>query len=702
MKVEGGTTLYVATEGNDAWSGIRAEPTSEGSDGPLASIGGARDRIRDLKFSARLSGPVSVLIGDGRYPISEPLTFGPEDSAPVTYAAQPGARPVIDGGRRIGGWRIERVGSKQLWVVDLPEVAAGTWFFRQLWVNGERRRRSRLPKEGYYRIERVPGMDFAADSSVAQLFDGSDQFVTAPGDIQAWTNLTDIEIVVVHYWIEERMPVAAFDQDTRTVTSSRRSTFALRDDVAADCARYYVENVFEALTEPGEWYLDRSTGRLSYVPMPDENPETTEVYAPTIEQLLKLEGRPEECRYVEFLRFEGLTFRHGDWHQPSRMGDLFPTLDARSGVQFAAAPQAACNVPGAVYLEGARHCALENCTVESVGFYGVELAEGCIANRVVGNELRDLGAGGVKLNGSNATGAICRRTGNNRITDNHIHDGGQVFHSAVGILSAHSFGNHISHNHIHDLFYSGISCGWVWGYADSVSKNNHIEKNHIHDIGQGLLSDMGGIYTLGVQPGTIIRGNRIYNVEKRNYGGWGIYLDEGSSHILVEENICYNTSSQGFNQHYGRENIVRNNIFAFGREGQMSLTRGEEHNSFSAERNILLMDSQLAFVGRRVSGLEERGFRSDLNLLWDVVGREPISGNGSTDAQAKWAVSRTFSMDHWRTLGQDLHSIVADPQFRNLSDFDFTLEMDSPAFTLGYRQIDDSDVGPRQNRRDVD
>src|SRR5579875_487287 len=80
----------------------------------------------------------------------------------------------------------------------------------------------------------------------------------------------------------------------------------------------------------------------------------------------------------------------------------------------------------------------------------------------------------------------------------------------------------IAHNHIHDLFYSGISCGWVWGYAESVSHDNRIEYNHIHDIGQRLLSDMGGIYTLGVQPGTVLRGNLIYNVEKHNYGGWAI------------------------------------------------------------------------------------------------------------------------------------------------------------------------------------
>jgi len=103
----------------------------------------------------------------------------------------------------------------------------------------------------------------------------------------------------------------------------------------------------------------------------------------------------------------------------------------------------------------------------------------------------------------------------------------------------HAAGNIITHNHIHDLYYTGISAGWRWGYNESVARDNLIEKNHIHDIGQGWLSDMGGIYTLGVQPGTVLRGNLIHDVNKASYGGWAIYLDEGSSHIIVENNICY-------------------------------------------------------------------------------------------------------------------------------------------------------------------
>ena len=98
------------------------------------------------------------------------------------------------------------------------------------------------------------------------------------------------------------------------------------------------------------------------------------------------------------------------------------------------------------------------------------------------------------------------------IADNHIHNLGLVYAPAVGVWALQSGRNQIVHNHIHDLFYTAISVGWTWGYAANQSKGNLIEYNHLHDIGKEMLSDMGGIYTLGVQPGTRIRNNLIHDI----------------------------------------------------------------------------------------------------------------------------------------------------------------------------------------------
>ena len=122
-------TLYVATDGNDRWSGTLPEPNAAGTDGPLATLTGARDAIRRMKEDEPLQQPVTVLLRSGVYQLGEPFTLTPQDSgseqAPITYAAYPDEQPVISGGREINGWR---QGEGELWTVAIPEVKAGDWY----------------------------------------------------------------------------------------------------------------------------------------------------------------------------------------------------------------------------------------------------------------------------------------------------------------------------------------------------------------------------------------------------------------------------------------------------------------------------------------------------------------------------------------------------------------------------------------------
>jgi hypothetical protein len=192
---------------------------------------------------------------------------------------------------------------------------------------------------------------------------------------------------------------------------------------------------------------------------------------------------------------------------------------------------------------------------------------------------------------------------------------------------------------------------------------------------------MGGIYTLGVQPGTILRNNLIHDISAFTYGGWGIYPDEGSSDILIENNVVYNCKSANFHQHYGRENIVRNNIFAFGKESQLMRTRTEEHVSFNLERNIVYWKDG-ALLG---SNWNDNNYHLDGNLYWKVGGGDVRFG--------KW------SFEEWKAKGQDVHSSIEDPLFVDPEKRDFSLKPESPALKMGFMPIDVSGVGPRPEFR---
>ncbi|MEM1509661.1 MAG: right-handed parallel beta-helix repeat-containing protein [Thermofilaceae archaeon] len=653
--------IYVSQYGSDSWSGLYPDPLPDGSDGPLASLAAARDQLRKLRKAGK--GPATVLIRGGTYYLESPLVFTPEDSGckecPVVWQAYPGERPVISGGKTIIGFSTINVNGKAAWVTRLPEVAKGEWIFKQLFVNGKRRPRARLPKEGFFRVVEVPA--YAGRRLLElQLFEGADEFIFNSSDVRAWGNLLDTEVVILHFWVEERIPVVEVVLDRKLVKLASKTVFAIRDGFAERYPRYYIENIFEALSESSEWYLDRSSGELLYLPEPGEEPETSSVIAPRLVwRLLELKGDPERGEFVENIVLRGLTFEHADWVH---------TLS----------PQAGVNVPGAIYLEGARNIVIENCTIHSVGGFAVEVGHGCRGVKVAYCELYDLGAGGIKVGTQYVPKHEWERTEVIDILGNHIHDCGRVFYSAVGIWVGQARLVRVLGNWIHDLYYTGISVGWTWGYGESFTGYNLVEGNHIHDIGKGLLSDMGGIYTLGAQPGTVIRCNIIHDIQAYQYGGWGIYLDEGSSYIVVEGNVVYDTTHGCFHQHYGRNNTVRDNIFALGGEANVVLSRGEPGQlAVIFERNIILSNGSPAFLGGYAQDFLTRNVISDRNLFWDLTGKLIICKEQRT--------GKVYTLDEWHNLGYDLLSLVADPMFVDTNTRNFTLMAESPVFKLGFK-----------------
>ncbi len=639
---------YVSIQGNDRWSGKLPEPSADGRDGPFATVPRAQEAVRANKRTG-LKQPVEVIIGEGTYRPAEPLVFGPNDSGtestPITWQAK--GKAILSGGRTITGWRETTLNGKTVWAADIPEVRNGQWYFHQLFVNGQRRHRPRLPKQGSYRFTGSPQFKKGAPYN-----QGYDQANFEPGHIREWRNLSDVEVVAMHFWVSPRLQIAKVDETANLVTFTAKTKRRLTNSFdEGKFARYYVDNVREALTEPGEWYLDRAEGTLYYLPMPGETIAGTTVIAPHQPELLRVAGEPGQGSQVQYLTFRGLTFEHAEWY---------------STKENVADGQASIAVPGAVYLTHALHCTVRDCVVRHVSNYGIEVAAGCHDITIENNVVTDLGAGGIKI------GHKSNRT---RVANNEISNGGHLFHNAVGVWIGQSNENTVAHNSIHHFFYTGVSVGWLWGYHPSMSARNVIEFNHIHHIGQGLLSDMAGVYTLGISPGTRVRNNLIHDIEADEYGGWGLYTDEGSSEIVMENNVVYRTTHGGFHQHYGKDNVIRNNILAFAKHAEIARTREEEHNSFTFERNIVYFDTGSLLGGK----WKNDRFKMDNNLYWRV-NAQPFDFAGAT-------------LEAWRQHGHDRNSIVADPLFVDPSKDDFTLKPGSPAEKVGFVPINLSGVG---------
>jgi hypothetical protein len=198
----------------------------------------------------------------------------------------------------------------------------------------------------------------------------------------------------------------------------------------------------------------------------------------------------------------------------------------------------------------------------------------------------------------------------------------------------------------------------------------------VHHLGWAVLSDMGGIYTLGPSEGTVIGNNVFHDIYAYSYGGWGLYTDEGSTGIVMENNLVYNTKTGSFHQHYGKENIIRNNIMAFSKLHQVQATRVEEHLSFTFEKNLVYWETGPLLAGR----WKDININMDNNCYWNAASQE-IQFAG-------------LSLEQWRQQeGHDQHSIVADPGFMDAKNLDFRLKPDSAAQKIGFEPFDYTKAG---------
>ena len=728
-----GTTLYVATNGDDSWSGKLAGPNAAKTDGPFATLGRARDAVRELRTK---TNAVIVMVRGGKYYLEQALVFGSVDSGsqqfPISYRDYTGEKVVLSGGKRITGWKPYK---GQILQAVLPGAKGGKWKFRQLFLNGEPQRRSRYPK--YDASNPLYGGWVFAEGPASK--QNTTAFIYKPNTFpRPWAKPTNGEVVMFPGtgWVDAILPIKSIDEKTRTITSElgyRNPDIApwYVPDSFRPGDRFRVENLLEDLTEPGEWCLDSDEGILYFWPPSGQLKPTDAVVAPVLGTLVDIDG-------ASWLKISGFTFTETDGGDDlHRFGlDGYGAMYPNQGWKY-------CGE--ALHMKDAEYCVIENNLFYAVGGNAIYLERYNARNLIRRNEISYAGANGVCLLGNHTppdSVSQPMRGGRqplpmyNEVTDNYIHHCGAQNKYVAGVFLGVSDGNLVAHNRFEYLPHHAINLG-LNGYGRNILEYNEIRQVCLELKDNGAINCWMDDPASDERAGHIIRFNLMTDVKGCSTDreghimtpdGWanGIYLDNNSSNCLIQSNIIVRSSAYGIFIHGGQHNAIENNIIvdattsapgktAIG-AGQVGYASYLQSSFLSGNRfcnNILYYqkgksDAPVSAVvihpgaapysNDRVGKSEMFGVISESqgNVFFRSDSGDYIVTETGRDKGDDTFVTKTLSFEEWQKLGFDLDSVAADPLFLDAARDDFRLKSDSPAIRLGFVPIDMTKIGIRK------
>jgi hypothetical protein len=394
-----------------------------------------------------------------------------------------------------------------------------------------------------------------------------------------------------------------------------------------------------------------------------------------------------------------LTFSYTNWVAGS------PGYSGFSGSQQATRE----NVPAALSFGRARNITLDGVTLSHLGGWALEFG-GTSSSRLVDSVITDLGSGAIRIGAEPARNDTDANVAQSNLIYNNLITGGDRMIAGVAITIENSHHNTIDHNEIYDFYNIGINLGRAVNFDANGLPNwvhdNHITYNHIYNLGQGVTSDMGAVHTAtGLQTGNTIEHNNFHGIAHdpagNGYGGWGIYLDQGSSFVTVKNNLVYNTLAAGFTysasqtgtyQLNGTPNTIENNIFAFGSQASVHRNGNDGALNFTFKNNIVYWDQTHPLPGQMNPGPP-----SPQNGAWNCAGApvtcfafsQNMYYSTADPKMTTWRFilgNRALTFPQWQATPQpaeDTGSTVdVDPMFVSPATHDFALRTGSPAERL--------------------
>ena len=496
-------------------------------------------------------------------------------------------------------------------------------------------------------------------------------FQYQPGQFD-YKSLVDAMVVVYHSWTTSHHYIDHLIPSNNTVIFSNPSDHPIgpEDEPQAN-RRFHIENLCESLV-PNSFCFVNDTRTITLMTDGSYDPNKVQIITPINEFVLVIAGE-DINKTVDDVIIDNAAIQHAAWN-----------LGRTEEADYQAT---AFLTYSAMYIANATSIVISDVEVSHTGSYGVWIKEGTTNINIINSLVTDTGSGGIRI--GQTIYPVPTPTSSVNIISNEVSYGGNIFPSGVGVISHRASDVVIADNEIHHHRYTGVSVGWQWGYAPSGTSNVLVQGNYIHDTGRHILCDQGGIYTLGLQPGTVITNNVIKNVFSYSQYMWGIYLDEGTSEIVVSNNVVYNTGWASLFQHYGANNTIINNVFARASlnppprpgepnpDGDVHVALTEDHRSWTYTRNIVYDTYQ---------GSSHSAFKADQQNI-NVLFSENVYYN-TYNATLLFGLQQ-MSFGDWQKTGQDNNSVIADPLFAgDISQCDFfTVKANSPAAALGFANI---------------
>ncbi len=548
--------FFVSPDGSDSGDGS--------FESPFKTIGAARDAVRRL--NGDMSGDIVVYLRGGDYRITEPVVFDTRDSGTnghkIIYTAYKDEVPVINGAQKVSGWTKY---NDKLWSAPLDRDTK----LRNFYVNDRRANMGSVrvnAKGGYgeYSV-RAGQTDWAWDSGKK-----SDGVSYNASDIPRITsNFDDLEIINGTTWNENIVC-------TRDVKYENGSLVLLMQQPYGAIAQtpgwgagfstggtHTIYNSLSFVDDPGEFYFDKTAGKVYYYPRQGEDMSSADAEAPIADQLIVIKGNSTSDR-VTGISFEGITFANTDYQLTDVAGSHGKTTcqAAQTYTAFADSNwhkykyEMADTLPAAINVTNSDSIEFIGNVVKHTGADGISMTNDVINSTVTGNYITDITSSGITVGHPQhiyigdaswdnhekfpkGIEGICK---NDLISQNMLYDISVVhgFGGCAAITTYYADSVKILSNTIEKTAYNGIHLGWGWcNFKDSTTcRDNMICYNRVINS-LNRLHDSGGIYTIGQMPGTVINENYIQGIPAAApyQPTYGLHNDEGTAYIQENDNV---------------------------------------------------------------------------------------------------------------------------------------------------------------------